>query len=131
MVLQVEKLTGRNRYVRVWDYSSSESPEGKVLSENTKLKMIKFSKTQPRPSPHNLTKLCPVGDEEPLEGFEDSTLAHLQLAKSVMVPTMRTKVTQNKTKQNSVGRKSFRREEDQFKFFKLHVPEYSCQNSEE
>lgn len=51
-------MRGRN-------YSSSVLPEGKLLSENTRVR-ITFSKIQPRPRLYDLTKLGPIGNEEPL-----------------------------------------------------------------
>lgn len=44
----------------------SSLPEGKLLSEEMRIKMIKLSKNQTRPRLYDLIELCPVGDEEPL-----------------------------------------------------------------
>lgn len=56
--------------------------------------MMTLSKIQPRPRLYDLTKLCPAGDEEPLSGFTESSLVDLQLAKSVTVAMMGSKLNQ-------------------------------------
>ena len=76
MVSQVEKLTRVNtdvsgNTVHVQNYSSSVLPEGKLHSEERRIRMIKLSKSQNSPRLYDLTELCPGGDKECLEGLNN------------------------------------------------------------
>lgn len=80
---KVKKLRG-DTYIpsnRVNRLKSSVLPEGKLFGEEIRVRSIKLSKNQTRPRLYHMTKLCPVGDEEPLEGFNKETSSLLAISK--------------------------------------------------